>query len=194
MSNFKVLKRISSSLVLSIFMLATLLCGMSTTSVYASTRGTISTNSAVEPGGGGGDYLLAAWAHVQGIGWQSIQYQDYPWNNITIGTTGQSLRMEAFYMQLGSRAPSGASLQYRAYVQNIGWQSWVSGGEMAGTVGQSLRIEAVQIKLINAGNYHIYYSGHIQGIGWGSDGEDGAVVGTIGQSLRLEALKIQMSF
>nr|WP_223196722.1 hypothetical protein [Listeria monocytogenes] len=40
------------------------------------------------------------------------------------------------------------SVQYRAHVQNKGWQSWVKDGATAGTTGESLRIEAVQMRLV----------------------------------------------
>ncbi len=38
-------------------------------------------------------------------------------------------------------------IQYRAHVQNIGWQDWVQNGEVAGTTGQALQMEAIQIDL-----------------------------------------------
>ena len=34
-----------------------------------------------------------------------------------------------------------------AYVQGIGWQSWVTDGATAGTTGQARQIEAIQITL-----------------------------------------------
>lgn len=35
-------------------------------------------------------------------------------------------------------------VRYRTYIQNKGWGSWVSDGEMSGTEGKCLRLEAIQ--------------------------------------------------
>lgn len=41
------------------------------------------------------------------------------------------------------------TLQYRVHVQDIGWQNWVSNGELAGTTGKAKQLEAVEIVLLN---------------------------------------------
>src|SRR5438876_508539 len=41
--------------------------------------------------------------------------------------------------------PGSTDVCYRAHVQNIGWQNWILGGQVAGTTGQDLGIEAIQI-------------------------------------------------
>ncbi|WP_374286860.1 hypothetical protein [Lactococcus sp.] len=84
--------------------------------------------------------------------------------------------------------------QYRAQVQNIGWQGWVSDGAIAGTVKQSLRLEAIQIELTGqlAQNYSVSYRAQVQNIGWQGSVSDGTTAGTVGQGLRLEALKISL--
>ena len=41
---------------------------------------------------------------------------------------------------------------YRAHVQNIGWQPWVSNGRLAGTEGEGLRMEAIQIRIVKKGS------------------------------------------
>jgi hypothetical protein len=74
--------------------------------------------------------------------------------------------MEAIPIRLANRPPTVSNVQYRAYVQGIGWQPFITGNQIcvtnsqcptnlcsngacaAGTVGQSLRIEAIQIQLI----------------------------------------------
>lgn len=92
--------------------------------------------------------------------------------------------------------PQGLSggIQYRAQVQNIGWQGWVSDGAIAGTVKQSLRLEAIQIELTGqlAQNYSVSYRAQVQNIGWQGSVSDGTTAGTVGQGLRLEALKISL--
>ena len=81
---------------------------------------------------------------------------------------------------------------YKSHVQNIGWQGWVSNGEVSGTSGQSLRLEAMRINVddIDGG---IEYKTHVQNIGWQDWVSNGALTGTSGQSLRLEAIKIRLT-
>ena len=83
-------------------------------------------------------------------------------------------------------------VEYRAHVQNIGWQNWVKNGELAGTTGQSLRLEALEIKS-NVDGVGLSYSTHVQNIGWQDNVTDGKTAGTTGQSLRAEAIKINLS-
>ena len=44
---------------------------------------------------------------------------------------------------------SSPSISYQTHVQDYGWQSWKSNGEVSGTVGQSKRLEGIKIKLSN---------------------------------------------
>jgi uncharacterized protein YjdB/GH25 family lysozyme M1 (1,4-beta-N-acetylmuramidase) len=123
---------------------------------------------------------------VQNLGWQP-----YVSDGSEAGTDGQSLRVEAFNMNLVN-APAGASIQYDAYVQNIGWQNFVQDGAQAGTVGQGLRVEAFKIKLLNMPTYSVQYQAYVQGIGWQDSVQDGAEAGTESQGLRVEAMRIQI--
>jgi len=82
---------------------------------------------------------------------------------------------------------------YKAHVQNIGWQDWVSDGLTAGTTGQSLRLEALNIGLTNSlSGMRIKYKAHVQNIGWQDWVYDSSTAGTMGQSLRLEAIQIEL--
>ena len=80
----------------------------------------------------------------------------------TQGTTGQSLRVEGFCVNLDTTALNAlkGDIMYSAHVQNVGWQEWKKNGEFAGTEGESLRIEAIQIKLTGeaAKFYNVYLS------------------------------------
>ena len=100
----------------------------------------------------------------------------YIWHKILYG--GQDAYVAANYVQMDS-----SFIDYQSHVQNIGWQAWVSDGEMSGTSGQSLRLEAVRIELndIDGG---VEYKTHVQNIGWMDWVSDGAMSGTSGQSLR----------
>ena len=82
-------------------------------------------------------------------------------------------------------------VQYRAHVQNIGWQEYVKDGNMAGTSGKSYRVEALNINLINAPeNAKVLYRTHVQNIGWQNWQQNGAMAGTSGKSYRIEAIEI----
>lgn len=89
---------------------------------------------------------ICAAAHVQNIGWQD-------WRCVgdgalaVLGTTGQSLRMEALMIGTPKHGLCG-----RAHVQNIGWQAKVCkpAGSIVtvGTTGRSLRMEALALELL----------------------------------------------
>lgn len=68
-------------------------------------------------------------------------------NDPIMGTTGKSLRLEGLSIKC-TKNTTGKKLQYRAHVQNEGWQAWKSEGQFAGTRGKSLRLEAIQIKMM----------------------------------------------
>ena len=77
-------------------------------------------------------------------------------------------------------------ISYRAHVQDIGWQEYVSDGEMSGTSGQSKRLEAINIRLSSVINGGVSYRTHIQDIGWQEYVSDDEMSGTSGQSKRLD--------
>lgn len=87
---------------------------------------------------------------------------------------------------------SSPSVSYQTHVQDYGWQSWKSNGEVSGTVGQSKRLEGINIKLSNI-NGSIEYKTHVQDIGWQDWKSNGQMSGTTGQSKRLEAIQIKLS-
>ena len=123
--------------------------------------------------------------HVQNIGWQAEKA-----DGEVSGTSGQSLRLEAIKIKLGSSIDGG--LTYATHVQDIGWQSFVSNGQLSGTSGQSKRLEAIKINLTGnvANQYDIYYRVHAQNFGWLGWSKNGQSAGTAGYSYRLEAIQI----
>ena len=125
-------------------------------------------------------------AHVQNIGWM-----DWSQSGI-VGTTGQSLRFEAFHIMLDSMFTG--DIEYYAHVQNQGWQSVKKNGEVAGTTGANLRLEAVRMNLTGeiAEQYNISYRVHVQNEGWTKWSSNGEVAGTVGKCLRLEAMDIRL--
>ena len=128
-------------------------------------------------------------AHIQTYGDTSGSTSDAT-SAVTIGTTGKSKRLEALTVSVSS-AVSG-SITYSAHVQDVGWQDWVSEGEVAGTTGQSKRVEAVKIQLTGdlADYYDVYYRVHVQTGGWLGWAKNGAIAGTTGISYRVEAVQV----
>lgn len=133
--------------------------------------------------------------HIQNVG-------NYPTDGTWVegpnqlGTVGQSLRLEGFWIQL-TDAPADLHIQYEVHVQNVGWMAPVEDGTFAGTEGMSWRIEAIKISLVDdngevSDDYTVMYKGHVQNYGdtkWYSNGEQ---LGTTGSNLRLEALEVKI--
>jgi uncharacterized protein YjdB len=136
-------------------------------------------------------------AHIQKKGWAKKAST----NGAQAGTTGKKLRLEALKISL-TNMPSGLTggIEYRAHVQKIGWQSWVSNGKVAGTTGKKYRLEAIQIRLTGevAKYFDVYYRVHVQNLGWmgwakgGTTRNNTGYAGTSGYSLRVEAIQIKL--
>ena len=138
------------------------------------------------------DALIKYRTHVSKIGWTN-----YKGDGESSGTTGRSLPIEAFQVELGGKLTSQYSggVQYRGYIQDIGWENgWKSDGAMSGTSGQAKRLEAIQVKLTGdlANKYDVYYRVHAQEFGWLGWAKNGEQAGTAGYSYRLEAIQIQV--
>ncbi len=84
-------------------------------------------------------------------------------------------------------------VSYRTHVQRIGWQGYVSDGDMSGTSGRSFRLEGINIRLSDLPcSGGIQYRTHVQRIGWQGWRRDGKMAGTSGKSYRLEAIEIKL--
>ena len=116
-----------------------------------------------------------------------------------LGTRGQSLRVEGFWIELTGNVPEGANIVYEVHVQNEGWMAPVKNGNFAGTAGKSQRVESIKIRLEHLPGYDVYYRGPVQNVGdipqvdgdwgWKKNGEE---LGTTGSSLRLEELQVKL--
>ena len=84
-------------------------------------------------------------------------------------------------------------ISYRTHVQDIGWQEYVSDGEMSGTSGQSKKLEGINIHLSSDLEGSVEYQTHVQDIGWQGWVSNGQMAGTTGQSKRLEAIRIKLN-
>ena len=125
-------------------------------------------------------------AHVRNIGWQ-----DSVSNGASAGTTGRALPVEALRASIDWYGHNG-TVEVRAHVQDIGWQSWSAGA--GGTTGQAKHVEAVQLRLSGeiAGSYDIWYRVHASNIGWMGWTSNGAAAGTVGKNYPVEAVQITL--
>ena len=137
---------------------------------------------------------LSGTCHVQDYGDTNGKW-DAEAGTLTLGTRGQSKRVEAITVNLNNTTGISGSLRYRVHVQNIGWQDFKNAGTEAGTRGQSLRLEGMEIELTGdlATYYTVEYAVHIQDYG-DAQGfvSDGALAGTTGESKRLEEVRIRI--
>lgn len=133
-------------------------------------------------------------AHCQSKGWM-----DSVADGSMAGTNGESKRMEALRIWMNnpvdaSGNPIQGSIEYCGHVQGIGWQNWVSAGNVAGTTGQAKRLEAIKIRLTGemAEHYDIYYRVHSATygtLGWTKNGEP---AGSKGCSKAIESIEIKL--
>lgn len=95
------------------------------------------------------------------------------------------------------KSESAPVLTYQAHVQDYGWMTSVSAGELAGTTGKSKRMEALKLSVKDAEGNEISdalsIKAHVSNIGWMDPVGNDAIVGTVGQSRQLEAIAIQLS-
>jgi uncharacterized protein YjdB len=85
--------------------------------------------------------------------------------------------------------PAPLGVQYRAYVQDIGWQPWTSNWGIAGTEGQSRRLEAFEFMLTGGPpGATIAYRAHVSGSGWQDYRFNGQTAGGAGSTI--EAIQV----
>ena len=135
------------------------------------------------------DNGLSVNAHIQNVGWQG----DRNGYNVTVGTIGKALRMEALRINRPSSDITG-DITYEAHVQNVGWQGARKNGAIAGSTGASQRIEALSVSLSGqlAEQYDVWYRLHIQNGGWMAWTSNGQRAGSEGLAMRVEAVQIAL--
>ena len=82
-------------------------------------------------------------------------------------------------------------LTFSSHIQNIGWTSDRTSGEVTGTVDMAYRMEAIKIKL-ESSDKKVLYRVHVEGIGWSKWYSNDEVAGTTGQGKRIEAIEIKL--
>lgn len=145
--------------------------------------------------------------HAQNFGWLG-----WAKNGVSAGTAGYGYRLEAIEAQLvkkGDPAPGPTDMpfveantnstkalkvSYTTHVQDYGWQSYVSDGDLSGTFGEAKRLEAIKIQLQDTPySGAISYQTHVQDYGWQNWASDNELSGTSGEAKRLEAIRIEIT-
>lgn len=136
--------------------------------------------------------LITYRTHVQTYGWQ-----DWKYDGVMSGTSGESKRLEAIEIKLPANMTTddkvSGSIRYKTHIQSKGWETtWTKEGKLSGTEGQSKRLEGIMIELTGdmKEKYDVYYCVHAQTYGWLGWAKNGEEAGTEGLSKRLEGIKI----
>lgn len=92
--------------------------------------------------------------------------------------------------QEATKMNTSDKIEYKAMIQNVGWQPVKSNGQTAGTTGQAKRLEALWIKYTGKGK--ITFASHIQNKGWTTDRTSGEITGTVDMAYRMEAIRMKL--
>ena len=124
--------------------------------------------------------------HVSKLGWQ-----DPVQNGEIAGTTGKSLGVEAYSLDMFME---GLNIKYTSFVEGSGWQEYVSGGEISGTIGKGKNIEAIKVELdgINKDKFNVFYRVHAENLGWLDWTKNGEAAGTEDYDFNIEAIQIML--
>lgn len=117
------------------------------------------------------------------------------------GTTGRALPLQGIKLSLPkSISQFGNHIQYRVYLEDQGWTSWVQDGQVAGLPDKNLSIKAVQIKIIDregkvSNDYSVSYYAHVSDIGWDSNyTRDGGTCGNPNGINNIESLVVSLKY
>ena len=134
---------------------------------------------------------LQGQAHVSNQGWLDAT-QAKAGGDLTLGTTGRSLNLEALTCAVMGEGLDGSAVQIQAHVAELGWQDATTG--IAGTTGRGLPVQAVKISLTGAAaqKYDIYYQVHVANIGWLGWAKNGEQAGTTGLARNAEAVRVRL--
>ena len=84
--------------------------------------------------------------HMQGIGWK-LYTGIVHGNDILIGSTGESRRIEMFGIRVVKKPVGADDLFFQVHQQNVGWKPWTKEGFFSGSDAESCRLEAIRIRI-----------------------------------------------
>ena len=139
--------------------------------------------------------------HSADFGWL-----DWAKNGENAGSEGYGKQVEAFQVELvtkGGAAPGNTGnafkkqdtyVMYQTHISDIGWQDYVSEGQIAGTTGQRKQVEALRVQIKNKKcTGGVEYRTHVADIGWQNYVSEGKISGTTGKSKQIEAVSIRLT-
>lgn len=126
----------------------------------------------------GKNIIITGYGHVEDLGWQ-------PMDKLTLGTTGKSLRLEAFNLVIKVNGkdvlPKGS-----VHVQDIG--DAAVNTNLFGTMGLTKQLEAVKLNIDSAVEYRV----HQQTTGWSGWAKNNTWCGVKGKNKRIEAVQFRI--
>lgn len=101
--------------------------------------------------------------------------------------------LQAFKIDLNNEGVAG-DIVYQVYNASTGWQSQVSGGNVAGSVTADKMLEAVKINLTGdmASKYDVYYRVYTGQTGWLGWAKNGNPAGKVGFGSEIKALQVKL--
>ena len=101
--------------------------------------------------------------------------------------------LQAFKIDLNNEGISG-DIVYQAYNASTGWQSQVTGGNVAGSTTADRMLEAVKINLTGdmASKYDVYYRVYTGQTGWLGWAKNGNPAGKVGFGSEIKALQVKL--
>lgn len=135
----------------------------------------------------------------QRYGIEEIVYNETPSGNLTrhnmfMSTTCPGPYLQGQFYNIAYNINQGlkGKINYRAYVEDYGWQNWKHDGQPAGTTGSNKRLEALQIDA----PFEVKAKAHIQDKGWVDYGviNKDTVIGTTDEAKRIECLCFKGDF
>lgn len=138
-------------------------------------------------------YKLSGTAFINGSGHSIGTFEN---GVFTLGQADSKKGLQAINVALEMLDPNlTGSLQYRIYVNNLGWQEWTDNNQITGLSTMPKNITSVQMRLTGTlgEQYSVWYSAwtdlHKNLQGWVSDG---AAAGSSAEARRIEELRVMI--
>lgn len=104
----------------------------------------------------------------------------------------ENVKTDKIKNSVHTSASTQPRIQYRAYVQTLGWMDWVGDRGISGTNGQGLRMEAFQLK-IDQSDIGVRYQTRSERGSWTNWLSSGKTGGTTDQKRQLEGVRFELT-
>ena len=135
------------------------------------------------------DSKLKYKGYIENTGWTEYYYDGY-----TLGSTGQSLKINAISLNLDHQDYKG-NIEYNFYQQDIGWSGWKKNDEIINP-SKNRGFYGLRIKLSGEINnyFNVYYMCHFSNIGWTEWKKNDEIIDYSKSKNCLEAIKVQLTY